>query len=225
MDGRAYLERLIAEQIDLAAEMQAGRPISAPLGVGELSGVAHGLVAAGALTPSDAEEVLDNLRAMITARGKRVTRTFSSSTTTAPAGRHQGLAATEAAQGDGPDAPTPLGLISIVGHTLIVRNTEFLLVSLELWSSFFTLRFAINGVTWVSRPTPMWLASDDTGTVYQQSQGGHQECGHLITAEQRFEPALSPAARSLHLQIRVGAEMAAADLNLKRLPTAPPPST
>ncbi len=161
---------------------------------------------------------------MITSRGKPVTRTFSSSTSTAPTGgQRQGIS--EPSQVGGAVAPRPLGLISLIGQTITVGNAEYVLVSLELWSDFFTLRFAIKGITWASRPTPMWFASDDAGVVYRQSSGGHHGSDQLITGEQRFEPALSPATRSLHLQGRVGAESVEADLALdERLPRAHDPS-
>ena len=214
MDGNAYLQRLVEQLLHPDPPTTAGAPLTVP----EISGVAHGLVAAGALAPEDARRILDSLYAEIRAHGQRTTRRLSASSSVQPptgyATSHQDPRTTVATA-----SPQPLHVASLIGHSITVGTTEYVLVSIELWSTSFTVRYAVLGPPPEPGPRPTWSATDEAGTLYRPAEGGSHGNGQYVSGEQRFHPALTRPARHLHLAIHLNDATAHTDVALPPRPS------
>lgn len=214
MDGKAYLQGLVEQQLQPSPHTTA----HAPLTVQEISGVAHGLVAAGALAPEDARQIIDWLHVEIHARGDTTTRRFSATSTvqppTASATSYRDPRTSVAAA-----SPQPLHVVSLIGHGITLSNTEYVLISMELWSTSFTVRYAVLGPPSGLSPKPTWSAKDEAGILYRPVGGGSRGHPQYVSGEQRFEPALTEAARHVHLAIHLNDAAAQTDVALPPCPS------
>ncbi|GIJ66896.1 hypothetical protein [Virgisporangium ochraceum] len=129
MDGRAYLEKLIADRLGAGrGQPAAGRRLS--FDRTEVRGVAQGLVAAGALRAEEMDRMLADLDATLTAAGWLTVVEHRVGTA--------GSARPEWTERIG-EPPVPL-LRRVV--PLTGRADPFTLLSLEVWSTILVLRTA-----------------------------------------------------------------------------------
>ena len=160
-------------------------------------------ISAGALAPEDARPILDWLHAEIHAHGETTTLRVSASSSSP---RHPPTGYATSPQDPrttvATASPQPLDVVSLIGHTITVATTDYVLISLERWSTSFTVRYAVLGPPPQPGPRPTWSATDEAGTLYRPAQGGTRGNGQYVSGEQRFHPALTPTARHLHLGIR-----------------------
>ena len=189
MDGRRYLEKLIADRLD-----RARRDPHAPIDRSEIRGVALGLVAASALGQKEMEEILAELDRSLEALGRF--RTVPARL----AGRDPLDAGAPAEPGEaGHLAPRLLRVVPLV-RDLTVCGTPATLVSLEVWSTSTRLHLAYPSpglpahellLRW--RP---WHAHDDAGVRYRGSGGGSHDSGGFLVETRIFEPGPAEWART-----------------------------
>jgi hypothetical protein len=209
MDGRGYLEQLIAERL------QAGKGRSADarrtrFDLPEIRGIAVGLVAAGALNREDKEEILLDLDETLERAGWLQRRVFQMES--------EPLGSSEA-DGDrigverpewrdailDPPLPTLRGIVPIIGSTLTVNGSTAILISLELWTTMFLLRLAYPATTaqirhhFRTHANQRWQSWDDTGTTYRYTAGGGSDTHGLFMEHVSFEPAPPDRATTITL--------------------------
>lgn len=208
MDGRGYLEKLIADNLGAGKGQPAlGRQSS--INWLEIRGVAIGLVAAGALRQEEAEQILADLDGTLQRSGwLTVVRKEMSATSSGEAvATRVGVERPEWRQAI-EDPPTPVlrHVVPLVGRTLTIGEVTANLVSLEVWSTFLTLNLAhIDIDTRRMRerfgPGVRWRGWDDVGTQYRGGVGGGSG-SHVLFAERCvFEPGPSVRARVLTLVV------------------------
>jgi hypothetical protein len=229
MDGKAYLEKLIADRLGA----KAGQPVAGRrMGFDrtEIGGIAQGLVAAGALSVDDMRRMLADLDATLTAAGWLVRvehrmegprdASLAMPTRVEPAPGVEPVPGFEPAPGaarpewtariEDPPVPRLRRVVPLAGRTVVMRPDEepATLISLEVWTTILVLRLA--------RPLPAeqvrrpWEALqigpvgawDDAGTRYRGT--GANGSGHygLHVENRTFEPG--PPDHATELTIEIG---------------------
>lgn len=204
MDGRRYLEKLIADGLGGGRGQPAAGRLSG-FDRREVRGVAIGLVAAGALAQEDADRILADLDVTLQRSGRlKVVHAEASARAEAvatPVGaeRPEWREAIEK-----PPVPVLRRVVSLAGRTLEAGELTADLVSLEVWSTFVVLTMAHDGVD----PRRMrehftlrtrWRGWDDTGTQYRAGGGGGSGSHGLLVERRTFEPGPPAEARVLTL--------------------------
>ncbi|WP_410574616.1 hypothetical protein [Amycolatopsis sp. cmx-4-61] len=206
MDGRRYLEKLIADRLGAGrGQPESGR--QAAVDRPEIRGVAIGLVAAGTLAQEDAEEILADLDATLERSGRlEVVHAEGSATMQAPpVARRVGAERPEWRQAiEEPPAPVLRHVVSLAGRTFTIGDRTAQLVSLEVWSSLVVLTMAHDGVDprrvrehFALRTR--WRGWDDAGTQYRGGGGGGSGSHGLLVERRIFEPGPPAEARVLTL--------------------------
>jgi len=203
MDGRHYLEKLIADRLDLVR-----RDPRAPLDRSEIRGVALGLVAASALGRQEMEEILAGLDRSLEALGRfrtdRVTARDTDRVTASVTARVAGPQPPDAGApadpgGSGRPASRLLRVVPLV-RDMDLLGARATLVSLEVWSTSTRLHLAYPSpglpahellLRW--RP---WHAHDDAGVRYRGSGGGSHDSGGFLVETRIFEPGPAEWART-----------------------------
>jgi hypothetical protein len=84
MDGRTYLEKLIVDQLQAGREQpEAGRRLG--FNLVEIQGTAAGLVAAGALSRNESEQIVSNLNQTLRQSGRLEHHQFNVGSVASPA--------------------------------------------------------------------------------------------------------------------------------------------
>jgi hypothetical protein len=194
MDGRAYLEKFIADRL---RQDRVDRS--------EIRGVAIGLVAAGALPQQELEQVLADLDETL----QIVRRHGSASIEIGPmaVARRVGVERPEWRQAI-EDPPTPVlrDVVPLVDRTVVVGDVTADLISLEVWSTFVGLNLAIIGLEPHQMrhrfgPYVRWRGWDDVGTQYQGTGGGASGLQGLFVARYVLTPGPPQEARALTIVI------------------------
>jgi hypothetical protein len=198
MDGLGYLEKLITDRL------AAGQGW---FDLAEVRGVAIGLVAAGALRPEEADQVLADLEETLKRSGRlKVVSHHGSSMRSAPAAWQAGVERPEWREVvERPPVPELRGVVSLAGRAVVVGGVTATLVSLEVWSTFLGLNLAYVGVG----PPPSrdrvrswrWRGWDDAGTRYQGGGGGGGGSSSLYVERRMFKPGPAEHARTLTLVV------------------------
>jgi hypothetical protein len=208
MDGRRYLEKLIADRLGAGrGQPESGR--AAGLDLREIRGVAIGLVAAGTLAQEAADRILADLDETLRRSGRlEVVHAEASATAGfAPTARRVGAERPEWRQAiEDPPAPVLRHVVSLAGRTLDVGELTADLVSLEVWSTFVALTFshAYRDHRLLRdrfRPDIRWRGWDDTGTRYRGGGGGGSGANGLLVDRRTFEPGPPAEARVLTLAV------------------------
>jgi hypothetical protein len=207
MDGRRYLEKLIADSLGAGrGQPAAGRQSS--FDRREIRGVAIGLVAAGTLAQEEADRILADLDETLQRSGrlKVVHAEGSASAGFAPVARPVGTERPEWRQAiEEPPTPVLRHVVSLAGRTLPISGTTAHLVSLEVWSSFVALTLAhVDGdPRWMRERwlEVRWRGWDDAGTQYRGGGGGGGGSHGLIVERRTFEPGPPAEARVLTLAV------------------------
>lgn len=206
MDGRGYLEKLIADSLG-AGKGQSALGRQSSINWLEIRGVAIGLVAAGALPQEEAEQILADLEVTLQRSGwLTVLRQETSATSSGEAvATRMGVERPEWRQAI-EDPPTPVlrHVVPLAGRTLTIGELTANLVCLEVWSTFLALNLvhvAIDMHRMRERfgPGVRWRGWDDAGTQYRGGGGGRSG-SHVLFAERCvFEPGPPAEARVLTL--------------------------
>jgi hypothetical protein len=208
MDGRGYLEKLIADSLG-AGKGQPALGRQSGINRFEIRGVAIGLVAAGALSQEEAEQILADLDATLQRSGwLKVVRQETSTTTSGEAvAMRVGTERPEWRQAI-EDPPTPVlrHVVPLAGRTLTVGETTANLVSLEVWSTLLVLSVAhvdVDAHRLRGRfgPGVRWRGWDDVGTQYRGGSWGGSGSHALFVERRVFEPGPPERARVLTLVI------------------------
>lgn len=195
MDGRAHLEKLIADRL------RAGR--HSPLDLPYVRGVAAGLTAAGALPEPEMHRILADLEHTLQEIGRLriVTASMSSSDMPLVMPTRAGAPRPEwVTVATNPPLPEPRAVIPLTGQTL----GDAALISLEIWTTMVTLRLAHPEPDMMARltrrPAPQrWHGRDDQGTELHGAGGTGTGADGLYLEEVRLHPAPAPQATTLHL--------------------------
>ncbi|MFY1670371.1 hypothetical protein ACN27G_10475 [Plantactinospora sp. WMMB334] len=220
MDGRAYLEKYIADRLP---DGQGRPPVGGRPGfdVAEIRGVAVGLVAAGALGQEEMDRIVADLEQRLERRGLltriQVSASADVSTVSPPPvavrqqmALRQHMAARSAGErppGHDPAAgpPTLRGVIPLAGQVIRVGGAAAMPLSLERWSTMFVLRLAwADPGQGLFRDGPGteragWRGWDDVGTRYRRCAGTASAGDGLYVEELRFAPGAPDEARLLTL--------------------------
>ncbi|MEV4629579.1 hypothetical protein AB0J90_25280 [Micromonospora sp. NPDC049523] len=220
MEGRAYLEKYVADRLAAGhGQPPEGRRLT--LDRSEVRGVAIGLVAAGALAQEEMERILAGLDQELERRGRliRVETRTSAEARVSPA--HWAPLSVEArqqlvlqhgrerAQWQEPvvDPAQLREVISLAGRTPMPDAVTANLISLERWSTMFVVRLAYAG-TDARDPGALdsmhvrlkrWRGWDDAGTQYRSRSGSVERRGGLFMETVVFEPGAPDEARTLTL--------------------------
>jgi hypothetical protein len=147
MDGRAYLEKLIADRLGAGkGQPRLGR--QGALNRFEIRGVAIGLVAAGTLEPEVADQIVADLDVTLVRAGwlKQVRAEMETFATT-PVAQRLGAERPEWRQAiEDPPTPALRAVVPLAGSTVTVGDTTAGLISLEVWTTMIALNLAHIGV-------------------------------------------------------------------------------
>lgn len=211
-DGRAYLEKLIADRLGAGRGQPAEGRMSG-FNLAEIRGIALGLTAAGALQQQEMERFLADLERTLEATGwltvVRHTVTISGEVDnvmpTMTAGSGVVRPEWQAAIVD-PPVPVLLRVIPLAGRTLVIDDEPTTLISVDIWSTMVTLRLAREArdtrdlLCRLDGPR-RWRGWDDTGTRLH-SHGGSGTDSHGLYLEQVvLEPGPADHARTLTLNV------------------------
>jgi hypothetical protein len=188
MDGKAYLEQVIAERLAHRRADLAG-----------IRGIAQGLVAAGVLSQEDSARLLAALRDKLVELGLLVTKQASASASGSVSASSW---AKRREPAEDPPIPELRAVRSLVGHTATIGAKTVTFVSLELWSTQFLVRFA-HRPEHPSRALH-WSAWDDLANDYHSGNGGSFGISGWLSEHRIFTPALPAEARTLTLTLRSG---------------------
>jgi hypothetical protein len=197
MDGRAYLEKLIADGFAVPHRITLDRS--------EVRGVALGLLAAGTIARSDLERILADLDETLKQAGLlRVMRAEKllggSGSGRAGVVRPEWMRAI-----DEPPAPVLRRVLPLVGRTFQVGHVVENLISLEVWSTLLRLNLAHGGedhrMTECFSQTLKWKGWDDAGTQYRDAGGSGTLVQSLHARNRSFTPGPSDHARLLTLVV------------------------
>jgi hypothetical protein len=211
MDGRAYLEKLIADRLGAGkGQPAAGREMS--FNLWEVRGIAIGLVAAGALSQAEADRILTDLEATLIDSGwLRVVRHQVSMGPQGQApviAKRVGTARPEWRRAiEDPPTPELRDVVSLAGRTLTMGDQTATLLCLEVWTTMLTLRLAHrvdDPAGWARRRHGgdiRWRGWDDVGTQYRGGPGGgHGGHGWMIESC-GFQPGPPEQATLITLQV------------------------
>jgi hypothetical protein len=201
MDGRAYLEKLIADGLSVPNRITLDRS--------EVRGVALGLLAAGAIARSDMERILADLDETLKQAGLlRVMR--AEKLLTGSGGGLAGVARPEWRRAiEDPPAPVLRHVFSLAGRTFELGDVVENLISLEVWSTFLRLNLAHGGednhrMTECFERGVKWRGWDDAGTQYRDAGGSGSSVQSLHARNRVFTPGPADHARLLTLVVDHG---------------------
>jgi hypothetical protein len=222
MDGRAYLEKFIADRLAAGrGQPPEGRRLSFDLP--ELRGVAIGLVAAGALGQEEMERIIADLEQRLEQLGWLTRREAHASADSgmplsAEARRKLVLKSSlERPQWQEPvtDPAELRDVISLVGRVLAIGAATATLISLERWSTMIVLRLAYADpdprrlLDRLHTPRERWRGWDDAGTQYRShGRSGHGLPSGLSIEDLIFAPGAPDEARTMTLCVDHGGETA-----------------
>ena len=188
MDGKAYLEHLIADRLALGAGFN----------LHEVRGIARGLEAAGALTHADGERILADLEATMRGLGMLQTRQVSASASfTASAVGRERPEWQEAVEQ--PPIPELKAVQALAGATLEAGPFRLEFTSLERWSTLLVLRYAYQAAPreGLFRSGYRWKARDDAATWYHAGGGSGSGAHGWMFEAVTLQPAPLPGATTL----------------------------
>ncbi|WP_410614811.1 hypothetical protein [Amycolatopsis sp. lyj-109] len=208
MDGRRYLEKLIADSLGAGR----GQPVfgrQAGFDRRVIRGVAIGLVAAGTLAQEEADRILADLDETLQRSGqlKVVHVEASASAGFEPVATPVGTEQPEWRQAiEEPPAPVLRNVVSLAGRILEAGELKVNLVSLEVWSTFVVLTMAREGgdshrLRELFHLRTDWRGWDDAGTQYRGGGGGGSGSHGLLLERRTFEPGPPEEARVLTLAV------------------------
>ncbi|MEC3980055.1 hypothetical protein [Amycolatopsis sp. H20-H5] len=194
MEGRAYLEKLIADS--LRTDRGQG------LNLYELSGIAIGLVAAGKLDQAEADQLVADLKATLVSTGRLHVRTVGASAAgEIVVGRAEGESRPDWRSAmENPPPPFLRKVIALDGREHRIADRTLTLVSLEVWSTFVLLRVAFPGPA-DRREQTRWRGWDDVGTQYRGGGGTSSGARGWIFEQVTLHPAPTDEARLLTLAV------------------------
>lgn len=203
MDGEQYLGSLIRDRLRLLARTGgASQQERGTTYIREVDLVASALVSVGALERAKAERILQELRDTLLEReiidpSTILVGAFGDDVPVGPAAWGESLA---------PTSPRLVRVVPIVRDLgQVVGGPSVSLISIEIWSDHFALRFAITRppIDEAARePEWTWRIEDDSGTVYERVGGGGSGEDRLWRGELRFRPAPPSDATKLVLVAR-----------------------
>jgi len=197
MDGRAYLEKLIADGLAVPDRIALDRS--------EVRGVALGLLAAGAIGRADMERILADLDETLKQAGflrvMRANKPLGGSAGGVGVARPAWTRAIEE-----PPAPVLRHVFSLAGRTFELGGVVESLISLEVWSTFLRLNLAHGGednhrMTECFERGVKWRGWDDAGTQYRDAGGSGSSVQSLHARNRVFTPAPADHARLLTLVV------------------------
>ncbi|MEA2453138.1 MAG: hypothetical protein QOG04_1848 [Actinomycetota bacterium] len=223
MDGETYLRRLIEGYLSELKEASADSNARSLLGgwkLGEAEAAGRALVAAGALEVRQLENLLADLKKALIERG--VIQEWSGSISfdlgEAVAERVEGelpsKQAEEWARALDPSVKPTLVRVIAVEQDVDIATTQqkLILISLELWTDHFSLRYAtdmrqpLGEMTHKAGRAPFdhfaWELVDDLGVRYKQSGGGGGGGRPWYLWTKNFHPSLPPEAERLQISGR-----------------------
>ena len=198
MDGRAYLEKLIADGLGSDGRIRLDRS--------EVRGVALGLLAARAIARADMERILADLDETLKEAGLLQVMRAEKLLGGGSGGGRAGVARPEWTRAiEAPPAPVLHHVISLAGKTFTLGSVVEQLVSLEVWSTFLRLNLAhVEGdhrMTECFERTVKWHGWDDAGAQYRDSGGSGTSVRSLHARNRVFVPGPSDQARELTLVV------------------------
>jgi hypothetical protein len=212
MDGRAYLEKFIADRLPAGQGQPAeGRRLS--LDLSEIRGVALGLVAAGALTQEEMERIVADLEQKLERLGRltrRQAHAWPELQGPLPVAVRRDLvlkSSLERPQWQDPvmEPPTLRDVISLAGRVLTIGGATACLVCLERWSAMLVLRLAYADpgdrllLDHFRTQRERWRGWDDAGTQYRGGSIRGSGTHGLFMEDLLFEPGTPDEARTLTL--------------------------
>lgn len=207
LEGRQYLSDLRRNFLEQATTTDVADPAVVARFIAELRGAAGALIAAGLLSKEAGDQFLVATREMLIDEHlltyERTTlRAFDEGKATGLGSRRffdqHPLVAIDT-------APEPLRVLSQLRDLgPIFDGDRLVLLSLEIWSDRFILRFASYGAKSSRLPAAdyrsLWSLSDDAGGTYGLVGMGWRTHAPLLgVLEMSFQPALRPDAHSLEM--------------------------
>jgi hypothetical protein len=193
VDGRRYLEQLVADQLT--------RHAPDPRWV---RGVGAGLVAAGVLEQPDMDRILSGFQTELENSGRlkrfRAGGSASSGIATARAVREEPEPATAHR------SPELRSVISLAGQTLTFGGRTAHLVCLEVWSTVLSLSLAYLDAEHGAfghryYADSQWRGWDDVGTQYRGGGGSGAGGGRVHQFRHTFIPGPPEGAREITLAV------------------------
>lgn len=213
VDGETYLRRLIEDRLRQDSEWRADPTDFLPsLALAEAQAAADALVGVGALGRRQADELYLALRqALLDAGIIREVRASAHSETrlSAVAGSREAAENFRSILQRREPVAEPMRVVPLVREMEGAGDRRLVLMSLELWSAWFRLRYAMSVPEPASPDEPpdaflhlIWEAVDDVGTRYRQGGGSGGGGLDWTLMETEFRPAIPPEARALTLVAR-----------------------
>lgn len=211
MDGRTYLENVIADRISQATA-KSGPPQA--IDRNEVRGIAMGLAAAGVLSEKDKDDLLATFDEALTDAGLIQVRRFEMAAV--PPSRDErvqmALATSSVRRGvdsprregdGGTDTPQLLRVVPLHGRDFDTPEGRVILVSLEAWSQYVTLRIGYLNSR-VSAADRMighrkWHGVDDMLTKYAESHSYWSDSHGCVLETRVFTPGPRSGATTLTL--------------------------
>jgi hypothetical protein len=203
MDGKAYLEKVISDRLRAARELPEGNRMAGVM-LHEIQGIATGLVFGGALSQSDADKLLIELRRTMQRYGWVTVVTQHASTTSdfGPEAFAQ-RAATPPRAPQSPKAsvvPELHRVVPLVGRKMEQGSVTRTFISLEVWNDVLIVRSATprdddwhtSGRRQFTDVHWRWRAWDDAGTQYRSissSGSSSSGLGALVFENRAFYPS------------------------------------
>lgn len=216
MDGGRYLERLVETYLAELARQggdQSTRGLVGALRLGEIEAAGRALIAAGVLSNERLRAVLADVKHLLIERGiiEEVSGavSFETGEVVAIGDADAPPAPAEWERALEPDrAPELVRVVPILKKLELNDGDSVMLISLEMWSDRFGLRYATS-----DRPARgerglpgmrhfMWDISDDAGTPYRRGGGGGGGGRPWFLFTDDFFPAPPSEATRLDLAAR-----------------------
>jgi hypothetical protein len=212
MDGRAYLEKLIADRLATSQERSLDA-VPRAFDLSQIRGVAVGLVAAEVLAQEEMESIITELEQRLERMGWLTRKEFRVAAdpqlAALPVAARPELAIASSRYWSQPASQPPdlEEVISLAGHVLAIGDATAILISLERWSTMLVLRLAYadpdrrllhdRGYS----PRERWHGWDDVGTQYQGRGVGGTSGPGLYSERLVFQPGAPDEARTLTLSV------------------------
>jgi hypothetical protein len=205
VDGETFLRRYIENRlVDLGLRRgrQPNDPQEVHIAISNAAAAAEALVSVDAIEREAAERMLDDLREFLVDENKLEPNAFvagplGSDTETGPY-----------SWGDIADRRAPPQLVRVIPlgrEAGLIGEARVTVLSIELWSDHFTIRYAISAEGSMDTPGPLWTwrVHDDTGALYRRGGGlAGGGGGRLWLGQDEFHPVPGPDANFLTLVAR-----------------------
>jgi hypothetical protein len=203
VDGRAYLVSLIDQRL-----RRSGERVTNALDLAELKGVAQGLVASGALTTEAMRDLLAEkgveppLGAVVLQDDVRAT--FTQANNSARRAAVESLAVDRLTGADTREFLSRV--IPAVGQELDIADRKASLISLDVWSRLFVLRFAypssdLRFSTDVA--AAHWYAEDDRKTRFDSCGSAWDGIDGMAFHQQYFKPGIPDGVSELEFSVEL----------------------